>query len=61
MAGNRLRSSGVRIVKDVMPAAVAEKLAPGSFQRLDKVPPLHATSSSSSFRMPGISSALNVW
>jgi len=61
VTGNRLRSSAARIMEDVVTAAVAQKLTSGSFQGLNEVTALHATSSSSSLRMPGIGSALNVW
>ena len=48
------------VVVDVVPAAVAQKCTAGALKRLDESPPLHAISSSSSLRIPGMSSVLKV-
>jgi len=60
VARDGLGFSGLGIVIDVVFAAMAKKLAAGGFQLFHKVTVLHATSSSSSRRMPGIISEENM-
>ena len=56
---SRCRGTGwdlpVFVVLDVVPATVAQKCAAGALEGLNQIPPLHATSSSSSLRIPGMS------
>jgi hypothetical protein len=60
VTGNRLRATCPWVVVDVVPTAVAQEDASGLKQFLDQVQPLHATSRSSTFRIPGICSLVKV-
>ena len=60
VSGNRLGLASPRIVINVMPPPMPQKRASGIFEFRDQIASLHATSSSSSFLIPGISSALKV-
>jgi hypothetical protein len=54
-------SPGLGIVIDIVAAAMPQENASCPFQPPNEVESLHATSNSSTFRIPGICSELNVW
>ena len=58
--GDRLCRPCLRVVVNVMLAAMADQPGAGGFCLRNEVTPLHANSNSSTFLIPGISSELNV-
>ncbi len=60
MARNGFRSSSLRIVVDIVAASMAKQSASCLLQFPNQVEPLHATSNSSTFLIPGIWSVVNI-
>ena len=60
VAGNRLGSSGFRVVVNVVAGTVAQQMATCFFHFGHEIPPFHAISSSSTFRIPGMLSLAKI-